>query len=60
MFDLSALVDLALGGAALAGLRAFRKDVRAYMESNDARHGRHEIRLDRLEVAAVLPPLSKE
>lgn len=54
MFDLSALVDLSLGAAALAQLRGFRRDVRAYMTANDARHESHEVRLDGLEAVTLV------
>lgn len=57
MFDPSALWDLALGAAALAGVRGLRKDIKAgFKETAEAlslhttRLDNHETRLDELEV----------
>lgn len=60
MFDFSILGDLALGAAALAGVRGLRKDVRdGFKEAADAmalhttRLDNHETRLDELEVVEM-------
>lgn len=60
MFDPSALWDLALGAAALAGVRGLRKDIKAgFKETAEAlslhttRLDDHETRLDTLEVVEM-------
>lgn len=57
MFDFGALGDLALGAAALAGLRGLRKDVKEGFKGtaealvlHSDRLDKHEARLDELEV----------